>query len=392
MKKKLVAAVVAFGLALGGAEAAARLFVLPDSRLVWRPLLPFGAVTNEAQRGWIRRQRALESGEGEAGPGLFDPELGWSYRAPSKSDDGAIHISARGTRGAREYADRPADDVLRVVAFGDSFTFCEEVRDEHSWPAVVESELEGVELLNFGVGGYGTDQALLRWRTVDPGERVDVVLVGLLLENIGRNVNRYRPRWYPRADSAVVKPRFVLEGEGLRLLPAPYRTRRELLDAVESGAVLADTAEGEYWGPGLGGPLAHSAVARLVAAELAYGERELAPLWADVEGEPYRVTLRVLETFHAEALARGARAFAVLVFPTHDDLASLGAGGPRYWDTLGAGLAERGIEYLDLSLVLEESAAEAGAPPLYLKSHLSPRGNAAVARRVAAWLRDVVAR
>src|SRR6185295_1354810 len=99
----------------------------------------------------------------DTGPHCFDAELGWSNRRAYCNSDGQICTGALGTRGSRDYALRAAAGVLRLLCFGDSFTWCDQVIDADAWPRLVEDRRADVEALNFGVGGYGTDQALLRF-------------------------------------------------------------------------------------------------------------------------------------------------------------------------------------------------------------------------------------
>ena len=101
------------------------------------------------------------------------------------------------------------------------------MRDDYTYQAFLEAHEPRVEALNFGVPAYGTDQALLRLsREGLRGARVAVL--SLLLENIGRNVNRWRPLWTPRTLTPLAKPRFVLEGGALRLVPQPFEDPRAI--------------------------------------------------------------------------------------------------------------------------------------------------------------------
>lgn len=376
-------------LALAAALAGLVLADVGASRLVvprhWRPLPPFGALNTEAQRAWVARQRAeLEGRAPRAGIGAFDAELGWSLVPGAASADGLYHVNSRGWRGIEP---RPrVGGVRRVAAFGDSFTFCQEVPDDATWEARLDELRDDLEVLNLGVPGYGTDQALLRARRELPDLGADVVVVGLLLENAGRNVNRYRPLWYPEADTAAVKPRFVLEDDELRLVPSPYRTREALIDAVESGAVLDDVAEHEAWaGPGLPRWLAWSGIARILAGRRAYAARALPRVWADPDGEPHRVTVALLEAFRELADTTGAERFLVLVFPIREDFDRALSGGPRYWEGLHADLERRGLDALDVAALLTGAVEGEGVAPdeLFAGSHLSPRANERVARALS---------
>jgi hypothetical protein len=282
----------------------------------------------------------------------------------------------------------PAPGAERVLCFGDSFTWCDVVNDTDAWPHRLELAHPGREVLNFGVSGYGTDQALLRYRRDGRGLGAHVVLLGILLDNAGRNVNRYRPLWYPASTACVAKPRFALEQDELVLVPQPYATSADLLDAVADGSVLARLAEHEHWrGPRLG-PLRFSTVARLAAAWSAYRARSVPRLWRDRDGEPYRVTLALAEACAREARADGAELYAVLVFPREADLAAVQSGGERFWQPFLDDLAVRGIAALDLSVPLLELASGARASSLYVEGHLDPRGNRAVAEYVDAWLAE----
>jgi hypothetical protein len=383
--RRAVLAPLAVLLALALLELALQLLVLPRA---WRPLPPFGTLDSFEQRAWLERQERELAGElPPQGYSQFDALLGWAPRPSSASAGGAVHVNAQGLRGRREYAPGIPGGNVRAIACGDSFTFCEEVRDDEAWPARVEELLPRCEVLNQGVGGYGTDQALLRLERSGLG-RADALIVGLLLENIGRNVNRYRPLWYPSAQPAA-KPRFVLRAGGLELVPQPFATREELVAAVRSGNVLARLREHEHWGETFLPPgLSWSAAARLWAGRRAYAARELEPLWRDTAGEPFRTTLALLAGFRPVARELGSEHVLVLVFPTRADLRQLLETGQRYWQPLLDALAAQGLAYLDLSGPLSEAerARAPGDPALYLESHLSPAANRIVAGEVARWL------
>jgi hypothetical protein len=227
------------------AELVARFVLLPNDSLVWRPLPPFDGLWTREQQVWLETQRA--GGDLAGSTGMFDPELGWTVRPNVSSRDGSVHTDALGRRTLRRYPEERAPGTRRIVASGDSFTWADEVADGEGWCARLEEAHEDWEVWNWGVGGYGTDQALLRLRRemVRAGRGpVDAVVVGLMIENIGRNVNRYRPRWHSSSLPSA-KPRFlVLVGGGLELLPQPYATREDFVAAVASGAILDDLARG----------------------------------------------------------------------------------------------------------------------------------------------------
>lgn len=371
------------------ADVAISVLFLRDGIFLGNPLPPFETVTHPRQRAWIEGLAA----EDPSGIGAFDPELGWTWRPSSRTADGAFTIDALGARGPREYAPRPPAGVTRVLTFGDSFTFCDEMPDDSTFEHYLEDRHRDFEVLNFGVSGYGTDQALLRYRSLGRGLGADVVCIGILLENIGRNVNRYRPLWNTRTGFPATKPRFVLAAGELRLVPQPYRTKEALLAAVESGGLFEDVAKDEYWWRRPPVPTGRlSSLVRIACGYLAQRERSPARLWRDVDGEPFQVTLAILETFQREALADGARLAPILVFPAREDLRDHAVRGDSYWEAFYAELDRRGLAHLDLIAPLlaryREEAVNPEGGTVYYKGHLSTVGNSVVADVLHAYLAE----
>jgi hypothetical protein len=112
-------------------------------------------------------------------------------------------------------------NAARVVAVGDSYTFGQCAEDDETFPAVLEARLPDTEVLNFGVMGYGQDQALLRMRRDGLRYRPDVVVFGFHSSDMPRNLLRFRD---------YGKPRFRLGEDGLVLenvpVPGPEAYRR----------------------------------------------------------------------------------------------------------------------------------------------------------------------
>jgi hypothetical protein len=142
----------------------------------------------------------------------FDANLGW---IPLKRD--------RETNGVRISPDNPASGRPCLSLYGDSFVFGNEVRHAAAWANQLAKRLN-CKVSNFGVGGYGTDQAYLRFaeNLSDPSS---VVMLGILSENIVRNVNQNRAFLYGNAGVGPLKPMFWLGDTGqLQLVPVPKLT------------------------------------------------------------------------------------------------------------------------------------------------------------------------
>jgi len=111
-------------------------------------------------------------------------------------------------------------------AFGDSFTYGEEVENDQTWPHAVADALK-CEVRNFGVGAYGLDQALLRYELLMP--ETPIVLVGIIIEMLRREVaaswvfyaGRDIPAKYGFPPYFYEKPYFLLRGNELIEVPLP---------------------------------------------------------------------------------------------------------------------------------------------------------------------------
>ncbi|MHB1218606.1 MAG: hypothetical protein ACYC1L_10465 [Alphaproteobacteria bacterium] len=163
-----------------------------------------------------------------------DPMLGWAPRP------GMPGIDENGARAV------PADarfDRVCISLFGDSFTWALPVGAGGTWGADLARGL-GCGVANFGVVGYGSDQAYLRY--LERPKLGGIVFLNHLTENVLRNVSQFRNLIYPGPELAL-KPRFVESGDGPVLIPVP-RIAPDRLDAflAEPSSVLTH----EYFLPG----------------------------------------------------------------------------------------------------------------------------------------------
>ena len=94
-------------------------------------------------------------------------------------------------------------------------------------------------MANYGQGGYGTDQAYLRFE-LNNADQAPINILGIYPDNILRNLNQYRPFLAgPYASWLAVKPRFVIdESDELKLIPQPTYTYDELVQASTTPEIL----------------------------------------------------------------------------------------------------------------------------------------------------------
>lgn len=147
----------------------------------------------------------------------FDPHLGWVRRPDSSGIENGqkgpitFHIDSIGSR-ANSFEKSPSV----IAAFGDSYAFCRQVEDDEAWEAQL-SHQEGFGVLNFGVGNYGVDQALLRYESMALPDAVRVVVMAFVPETICR-IQSYWKHYLEFGNTFAFKPRFILDSEGRLIL------------------------------------------------------------------------------------------------------------------------------------------------------------------------------
>lgn len=173
-----------------------------------------------------------------------DALLGWRNKARYRGRfrqaefDTLVRTNAFGMRESEDVRTVPGG--ARIAVLGDSFVWGHGVDEHQRLTEGLAARLgDGAEVLNFGVGGYGTDQELLQLeRDVLPLSPTVVIVVFFLndLHDIMRSANHL----------GVPKPRYLLEGDRLRLrgVPVPRvtgwdRTRQARRFGSELRDVLA---------------------------------------------------------------------------------------------------------------------------------------------------------
>jgi hypothetical protein len=245
------------------------------------------------------------------------------------------------------------------------------------------------------VGGYGTDQAFLRFET-NAADHAPTVLLGVMSENIERNINQFRALVYS-AGNVSLKPRFILGANGkLELVPLPQYTAEEYRRMVQAPErylsheeLLPDTRLGptrERW------PYAWTVLATLANHRLhsyLWGQARWNELYDPAHSSrALAITTGILEAFVDEARRQG-RAPAVIVFPTYLDLTARQRGEPWIYQALLDELKARDIPMLNAGDEFIEVLA--GQPPDFFASsmfHYGEAGNALVAGFVERFLEE----
>jgi hypothetical protein len=330
----------------------------------------------------------------------FDELLGWRLRPGARWAHNGVQFEANaaGLRAPREYAARPDGATRRIAAFGDSFTFCDEVAYADCWSARLEQEWPGTEVLNYGVPGYGPDQAWLRYGREGRDLAPCAVLIGYMPENIHRVVNRFRPFYQPTTGLFLPKPRFLLDGDGLALLPQPADEPADLLDAAWVERQLGPHDSWYYPGLFARSPADLLASVRLMktaaykanTSQNAFAANDEARLVRAYEerGEAFEVARRVLGGFARQVKADGLTP-VVVFFGRELDIVARRHGEDRVYEPLLDQLKEDGLATIDVTEALGREARRRSVHELVDK-HYRPTGNAVVARMLAEKLPSLV--
>ncbi len=334
-----------------------------------------------------RLRLLLEPGSGRRDQ--LDPVLGWRYRAGFDDQQGD-RINSQGLRSTREYAPAAPPGVLRIAAFGDSFVYGNEVGTANSWPALLESVYPEIEVLNYGVGGYGVDQAYLRFLQEGTTFAPAVVIIGFAPDDLRRAVNVYR-RFIADNEVPVVKPRFLLSDSGeLTLLANPLGDRAAFQPILDDPRKILALGTHDHWfEPAIyRNPIYdYSTTVRLLTVlGVRLKNRYIAPdriLKGDQFNDSstaFRIHLQLFDRFVADVERAGATPI-VAIFPDKESVFRARRGRTTIFDPLLHALLARGIDPIDLTAAFLAEPPDADPDQWYMPGgHYSAAGNLVVAR------------
>jgi hypothetical protein len=317
----------------------------------------------------------------------LDEELGWRYRPGFAS--ATDNINRQGVRALREYESLATPHTLRVAAFGNSFVYANEVSDQDSWCAQLESSTPGLEVLNYGVGGYGLDQAYLRYRREGRRLRPDVVLVGFYPDDLRRAVNVYR-RFVSTKEWPLTKPRYRLrDDQTLELLPNPLSTPTAYKQLISDPRSIHTLGVHDHWYD----PMVYEHPLYDVSATLRVGYavwQRTQRRWLDPDrlmrngvfnerSSAFRLQVALLGAFN-DAIRADSAIPVVLMLPNRASVETVRRGGLAEYAPLSDALGRHRLAVWDgMSAFRDSGSVESLFAP---GGHYSPAGN----RALAAWL------
>ena len=128
----------------------------------------------------------------------YHPVIGYRYipgikvRVPHEGGGYLMRVNGSGFRCPHEFVAAQSPGRPRVLLCGDSFSAGEGVSDGYRYGDLLEKSIPGLEVYNLALPGTGTDQQYLAYQEFGRGLEHDLLLLGVLVENILRVKARYR--------------------------------------------------------------------------------------------------------------------------------------------------------------------------------------------------------
>ena len=250
-----------------------------------------------------------------------------------------VSSNSKGVRGKKEYTYERKKEFKRIVAIGDSFTFGEEVNDNQTWPAVLETLLKNTEVINLGCSAYAHDQIFFSLRDEGVKYAPDIILLGYFKSDVPRNMENFL---------CYAKPQ-VIEKDGKYFFSnIPVPTPKELIKEV------------------------------MYQSQLYLISKFLFNKTFKDHGSAQAITVYILNQIKETASKINARLIFVFL-PTHHEMRRASFGFIRNY------CEENNIEYIETTDIFEKEIAKLGDEQFkrryfqFASEHYSPKGNAMVA-------------
>lgn len=324
---------------------------------------------------------------------IFDPNLGW--RPQPNLSDGPNVINEHALRNDAKYTVEPPLNVVRIAAFGDSFVYGSGVNGDEAWPSVLEQLTEDIEVLNYGVPGYGPDQAYLRFVLEGRNFGPQITIFGVTTPSLRRILTRSAV--FTASPHFIAKPRFILGAdENLVLLPNPIRQLSDANRYLEDPSALRQFGEFDYWYE----PLMYenllfqySATARAFISVWSNVKRRYLDSERPLIGNPglgvfnsssraFRILQKILESYRAIAKSWGAHP-VIVILPDGYSVQRSRSGLLGIMDPVVEYCVDQQFECTDVTAAFLAQPVEAVTADWFVDGfHYSIEGN----RIVAEWL------
>ena len=320
----------------------------------------------------------------------LDPDLGWRYRPLYAR--GGDRINSQGLRSLREYSKFAPPGVVRVAAFGDSFVYGNEVDTKDDWPMSAERAHPVMEVLNYGVGGYGDDQAYLRFAREGMDLHPQILALGFSPDDLRRLTNVFRG-FVDDREFGWTKPRFRRTASGgLTVDPPPMRDSADMARLMAQPTLaLGFGAHDQWFQPMIyRDPLYdYSATIRLVTtltvriySKYFDPNRLIVGSEFNPASEAFGLQLAVTSRFVENARSAGVTAVFVIL-PDEVSVRRARSGQRTVYSPLTDSLRRRGVDVIDVAAAFVAEPGNADSREWFApRGHYSPVGNEVVGRAV----------
>ena len=246
-----------------------------------------------------------------------------------------------------------------------------------------------LEVLNFGVPGYGLDQAYLRFKKDGLRLNAHIVFIGFMSGDIFRGVNTYRPFSQPSTGLPMAKPRFIFRDDQFVLLENPMTTvsrYQELLDNPE--IVYARLGEHDYFYHTKNRVGLFDFLSSVKFMKLNY--YKFSQIWDkrailkkgiyNVDSEAYVIMINTFDDFVKDVKTHNATP-VIVVFPFNNDISKFRNQNNKMYQPLLDYLQRQSYDYIDVMGAFEEFGSNEEVSSLFgRKGHYSEHGNRIVAK------------
>ena len=326
--------------------------------------------------------------------GKYSSGLGWTIKKNGIST--LFKSNSQGIRASIEYSLNPPENVVRISTFGDSFTHGDEVKNEETWQEKLNSLEPNLEVLNFGVNGYGLDQSFLRYQKDGVKFNSHIVFIGFLSENILRNINIFRPFYMPNTGGVLGKPYFTLANDKLQLHPNPFEQLSQYKQLLEHpDEVLPKLGVHDYFFKsrykiGFFDFLPSYRLFKMTSYELLNRDKILD---FDKNSYPFQLTVKIFDLFYETVKLNNS--FPIIVmFPGKNDIIAYRKNKIKRYSDLLSYFEKKGYLYIDIYDAFHIYGNNIPVKDLFVNYHYSSLGNELVAKYMRQYLyeKNMVAR
>lgn len=306
--------------------------------------------------------------------------LGWDAIGESDKD------------GARKDHSSYKDSEPCIDVYGDSFTYGHP-KGEYAWPSLLSDRLK-CRVRNFGVSGYGTDQAHIKFLLRNNHSKI--VILNHLSENIIRNLNQFRNFIYPIHQFSF-KPRFIIDDDELKLISTPKIPNEKIFNFLKQPEKYLNN---EYFIPNGPSGIQHLGFPYSIKVLKSFNHwhvqkkirnipvRYIEFYSQDHSSKGLKLTNEIMNDFYNQATASGLTAI-LTVFPTCRDLEYFSEHRKYPYESLINLFEQTGIKYIDFGPIFI-SRNKNNFENLYqeCRGHFNEEGEALISEVIYEYIHD----